>query len=215
MLGVVISVAIRAIFTFFVGVRLKTIITHTQGGFISSIDYAAVPEEFSGASASCATDGSGNFSCVLEFNPQFTVAGKTFARFRLTSDPAFFSNASPSPTGSASNGEVEDYDLDFDPTAVTIGDVELGSVPVPDFLGQIGVEQMDVTALYALLTKWAPDLAASVDANDREAILRHSFSSSTRTEMARSPLLHGRHWRNEGPLVFTLNVRVTVEPGLL
>ncbi len=141
------------------------------GGAATSATYGAVTG-FSGASASCAaTDGSGNFTCTLEFKPGFTASGKTYARFRLTSDPTFFSNSSPSPTGLATNGEVEDYWLDYNPTAVTIGDVELGSIPVPDFLSQIGLDQMDVTALYALLTEWAPDLAASVDANDREAIL--------------------------------------------
>ncbi len=135
----------------------------------TSATYAAVTG-FNGASASCSNSG-GNFSCTLEFKPGFTAAGKTYARFRLTSDTEFFSNSSPSPTGPAGDGEVEDYGVDYNATAVTIGDVELGSVPVADFLSQIGADQMDVAALYALLTKWAPDLAASVDANDREAML--------------------------------------------
>ncbi|MCP4048562.1 MAG: hypothetical protein GY732_21505, partial [Gammaproteobacteria bacterium] len=96
----------------------------------------------------------------------------TYARFRVISSVSDEMGVGDW-AGAFSYGEVEDYQVKFDftPTAVTMGDVELGSVSVPDFLGQIGLDQMEVTALYALLTEWAPDLAASVDANDREAIL--------------------------------------------
>ncbi|MCP3956192.1 MAG: hypothetical protein GY697_28860, partial [Desulfobacterales bacterium] len=105
------------------------------------------------------------------------IARSTYARFRVCTE----ADQCDSPTnsvqgyaevdGHASDGEVEDHLISWDPTAVTIGNVELGSISVPGFLGQIGLEQMDVAALYALLMAWAPDLAASVDANDREAIL--------------------------------------------
>ncbi len=120
--------------------------------------------------SNCADLGGNEYRCTIQWsNIPTDQSYVSYARFRVSTDSLTISEAS----GLKTDGEVEDYRVQFDftPSAVTIGDVELGSVPVPDFLSQIGVEQMDGTALYALLTKWAPDLAASVDVNDREGIL--------------------------------------------
>jgi hypothetical protein len=90
------------------------------GGGGNAINYPAATG-FNGASASCdATGGDGSFTCTLSFNPKFPTSGTTYARFRLTTDPAFFSTASPASIGAAQDGEVEDYWLDIEPTAIDL-----------------------------------------------------------------------------------------------
>jgi hypothetical protein len=112
-----------------------------------------------------------NFSCTLTWNPNFAAQTNTFARFRLTTAEEFFSINSPSPTGYAVDGEVEDYQfLVGEPTAVTIGTVELKATLVEDFLNELGVNQMDDAALLAILRAWDPESAASVGMG-RDAIL--------------------------------------------
>lgn len=58
-------------------------------------------------------------------SPPFQSAGETFARIRITSDPAsgFFSDTSPQPTGAVTDGEVEDEKVAFDILPVTISSV--------------------------------------------------------------------------------------------
>ncbi|MCP3879096.1 MAG: hypothetical protein GY701_12010, partial [Sulfitobacter sp.] len=61
------------------------------------------------------------FSCVMAFPHRFTAATSTFARVRL----APVSVLSLQAYGVTSNGEVNDFDLDLDPTSAVIGDVAL------------------------------------------------------------------------------------------
>jgi hypothetical protein len=94
----------------------------------------------------------------------------TYARFRVSTNSLTTSGAA----GPAFDGEVEDYQItfDFQPTAVTIGKVEISATLITDFLSGIGVEQMDRTALLALLQAWDPAAAAALPADEsREAIL--------------------------------------------
>jgi GEVED domain len=49
-----------------------------------------------------------------------STAGTAYARFRITTDPAFVAVATPSPVGLAIDGEVEDYRVKFD-TRANIG----------------------------------------------------------------------------------------------
>jgi hypothetical protein len=94
----------------------------------------------------------------------------TFARFRVSSDVT----AAESPTGGpAPDGEVEDYQVQFDftPTAVTIGSVDLDAMTVKEFLAALGVDGLDTEALLALLSVWDPAAAAALQAADREAFL--------------------------------------------
>jgi hypothetical protein len=87
----------------------------------------------------------------------------TYARFR------FGNNANT--TSTAPYGEVEDYQIFIgEPTAVTLGTVELKAVLVEDFLNELGVDQMDDAALLDILRAWDPQLAASAGMS-RDAIL--------------------------------------------
>ncbi|MFT6044512.1 MAG: hypothetical protein ACI9WC_000209 [Arenicella sp.] len=124
------------------------------------------------AEASCETFANQtNFSCTLTWNPNFADQVNTFARFRLTTAEAFFSTNSPSPTGYAVDGEVEDYQFIIaEPTAVTIGTVELKATLVEDFLNELGANQMDDAALLAILRAWDPELGASAGMS-RDAII--------------------------------------------
>jgi hypothetical protein len=87
----------------------------------------------------------------------------TFARFRLGN-----------PVGSAGAdtfGEVEDYVIFIgDPTAVTIGDVDIEAASVDDFLDGLSVDKMSDEELLKLLDASDPGLAASSDGS-RESIL--------------------------------------------
>ena len=64
------------------------------------------------------------FNCQLDFIVPDDFVYKsdqiTFLRLRVTSDPSFFTNASPSATGVAIDGEVEDYMLSVDTMPVTL-----------------------------------------------------------------------------------------------
>ncbi len=100
---------------------------------------------FNGADATCTTAADMTFSCDLNFNPDFSLLTTTYARFRLTSDSDFFSNASPFPTGLASDGEVEDYQVQYDPTSAVITAVRIERMSVDQFLS--AHEPAEVTAL--------------------------------------------------------------------
>lgn len=121
------------------------------------------------AAAGCT--GGETFTCTLTWNPDFTSDVTTYARFRLTTDPDFFTTASPSPLGQAADGEVEDYRIDISPTAVSIARVMLEAVTVADFLAGLGVDPLDAEALLALLAGWDADAAARLANADAATLL--------------------------------------------
>jgi hypothetical protein len=87
----------------------------------------------------------------------------TYARFR-------FGNGANT-ISTAPYGEVEDYQVFIgEPTAVTLGKVDLKAVLVEDFLNELGANQMDDAALLDILRAWDPELAASAGAG-RDGIL--------------------------------------------
>lgn len=92
------------------------------------------------------------------------TSGTTFLRFRVCTTEAECNT----PTGAATNGEVEDYQLvyDFTPTAVTIGSITLNSVAVVDFLQQITTEQNRDEQLRALLASWDSSAAEDLSSAD-------------------------------------------------
>jgi hypothetical protein len=118
---------------------------------------------FNGASAACTTETDKTFSCNLNFNPDFQSTTSTYARFRLTTDSEFFSNNSPSPTGLAADGEVEDYQLTYDPTSVTIDYIAIESAPVDDFLASFDNDGLD-----ALLHSYSPGSRGWTGGADRQ-----------------------------------------------
>lgn len=93
-----------------------------------------------------------------------------YSRFRVCSSTSQCD--SPASTVSADDGEVEDYRITYNPTAVTIGKVELKVTRIPVYLEELGIKQMNESTLRALLQAWdaSADAALSADA-DREKIL--------------------------------------------
>ncbi len=112
----------------------------------------------------CTTTGDASaytFSCVIEFPHRFTTAGSTFARVRL----APTSVLSLQSYGASANGEVEDYELDLDPTSVVMGDVALEAHRVDDFIYRL----ISADAARAMLAGFNADLAEQL-ANDPAAL---------------------------------------------
>ena len=164
------------------------------------------------ATASCT--GGTNFTCSLTWNPDFTTDVTTFARFRLTNDEAFFSTSSPSPTGAVGDGEVEDYQIIFTPTAVTIGSVRLTAQFVAEFLAQLGASQAGLADLLALLQHWDPDMATGLTGADRDAVIEALLAYLDPD--GRRPgwrCLNGIPWKNAAPQVFTSNAIMVQVPG--
>ena len=125
---------------------------------------------FSSAEGACTTVSSSLTAQTVNF--QWTVptdqAYSTYARFRLTSDLTMDTSRA---SGTASEGEVEDYPLAVDPTAVTIGQVGLSARRLKDILADLRLDQLDKAALAALLAKWAPGAALDADV-DRQHLLQ-------------------------------------------
>jgi hypothetical protein len=122
-------------------------------------------------SAEAECTGGVSFDCTLIWNPNFATNTLAFARFRLTTAASFFNNNSPSPIGYAADGEVEDYALNFTPTAVTMGSVDLQATSVDEFLESLGAGRMDNKGLLELLRAWDPALADSLAGVSRDEIL--------------------------------------------
>jgi hypothetical protein len=99
--------------------------------------------------------------------PAGTPDGYYYARVRISDDPFSLLSA----TGATDNGEVEDYLIVVgNPTAVTIGSVDLEAALVTDFLNNLGVDQMSAMALQAILEAWDSGLAASAG-EDHDALV--------------------------------------------
>jgi hypothetical protein len=99
--------------------------------------------------------------------PAGTADGFYYARVRMHTG----TGGGIAPDAAVGNGEVEDYLIIIgNPTAVTLGKVDLNAVSVDDFLNELGANQVDDAALLAILKAWDPELAASVGAG-RDAIL--------------------------------------------
>jgi hypothetical protein len=76
------------------------------------------------------------------------------------------------PTAESVYGEVEDYLIRVgNPTAVTMGDVGLEVMTVPDVLRAIGADGLDTEGLLALLAAWDPALAEGLQGADRDTLL--------------------------------------------
>jgi hypothetical protein len=114
--------------------------------------------------------GAGDHTITFTWTNLPAVAGHTYFRFRVCTNPT----QCESHLGPASDGEVEDYRVNFDfgPTAVRIGQVTLEGETVSAFLDAIGAGQMDDAALLRLLTAWDADLARAYAGAGREALLQ-------------------------------------------
>ncbi|BAO43697.1 hypothetical protein TBH_C0760 [Thiolapillus brandeum] len=93
----------------------------------------------------------------------------TYARFRVSSGTLTTADF----TGDAIDGEVEGYpvNIDFTPTVVTIGSVELGAFTLSDYMAGLGLSDLGRQALLDILAKWSPEQADALSEANREAIL--------------------------------------------
>ncbi|MCP4047088.1 MAG: hypothetical protein GY732_14000 [Gammaproteobacteria bacterium] len=111
----------------------------------------------------------GTASEVMTFTGLSTVSTYfVYARFRITTDSLTTSNASGT---TVTDGESESYRVDVDPTAVTIGKVELTATSVNDLLAGLNVDGMSTAELLALLVAWDPDLAKLMAGASRQTVL--------------------------------------------
>lgn len=117
----------------------------------------------------------GEMQCNTAINPSTTfswvVSDVTtqnyYTRFRVCTVAAECNV----PASMATDGEVEDHRINYSPTAVTIGAVDLKATGAANFLAELGVGQLNAAALLKLLDTWAPEAAANLVESDREAIL--------------------------------------------
>ncbi len=90
------------------------------------------------------------------------------ARFRVCAPTTITSCNSP--TGLAINGEVEDYQITYNPTLATVGSFDVKSTRVDEVLSALTGQNGDTAALLALLASWDPELAASLKDADAETL---------------------------------------------
>ncbi|MCB1058116.1 MAG: proprotein convertase P-domain-containing protein, partial [Acidobacteria bacterium] len=94
-----------------------------QGGAFDSDEAVCVTVPASGSNSTCTSTGTNTWGCTLSFTVPTSDRGNTgnfYGRFRITSD----SLTTSQPGGSASDGEVEDYQIPITTLPVTLGYVE-------------------------------------------------------------------------------------------
>ena len=117
----------------------------------------------------------GEIQCNTAINPSTTfswIVGNTtaqdyYTRFRVCTIAADCNV----PSSVANDGEVEDYRITYNPTAVTIGSVDLKAIAASEFLDNLGVDQADTASLLALLEGWDPVAAANLAGAERNDVL--------------------------------------------
>lgn len=109
-----------------------------------------------------ALDPSTNFSWTVNS----ILTQNYFSRFRVCAITAECNI----PNGSASGGEVEDYRIPYNPTAATIGQVQLKPYSVTGFLSMLNFDQMSQQLLQKILQGWSPSLATELVNANREEI---------------------------------------------
>ena len=118
------------------------------------------------AERQCTNVTSGRGTVNLEWLVNNTNQYTYYARFRVCTTAA----QCESPTGTATDGEVEDHVITYNPTLATVGGFEVKSTSVDDIFAALAGENGDTAALLALLAGWDPELAASLKDADAETI---------------------------------------------
>ncbi len=129
----------------------------TLCGWLDVPSGGTVDGAFDAADGICQSVSPGTQTITLQWsNLPTDQAYTTYARFRVTSGALTTADA----TGTAPDGEVEDYQVQFDfrPTAVTIGAVRLRAVPLREFLNSL-----DQAQLARWLQSWAPSIGEGWD----------------------------------------------------
>ena len=118
----------------------------------------------------CQTVANGGGTVEFHWSGLEQVSGNTFFRTRVCNTDG----ECDSPGGTADSGEVEDYQIffDFTPTAVSIGEVNLETRDVDEFLAEIDVDSMNSIQLLSILSFWNPELANQLEGQSRELILQ-------------------------------------------
>ncbi len=140
----------------------------TVCGWLDIPSGGSVDGVFDASDGQCATTTSNSVSFHWSGLPN-DKAYTTYARFRVSTATLTTANA----TGSAVDGEVEDYKVmfNFSPTAVSIGKVDLEALPVSELFSHLKLEQMPDKPLQALLRAWAPDALQNSQNLPREQLL--------------------------------------------
>ncbi|WP_146004257.1 GEVED domain-containing protein [Halioglobus japonicus] len=92
-----------------------------------------------------------------------SVPYSTYARVRISTDALTAADAA----GEASDGEVEDYQIVVDPTAVTLASFSLEAMPIEQLLGPRGAPEQ---VLLAMLASWDENQAELLGDASREDI---------------------------------------------
>ncbi|QFU74586.1 hypothetical protein EY643_02360 [Halioglobus maricola] len=108
----------------------------------------------------------GTFQGVESFSWSGLPAGisQTYARFRISTD----SLTAASAVVRAADGEVEDYYIRFDTTAVTLGQVGLAYTSVDTYLQRLAIAS--AAQAEAILQRWDEAVAADLEGASRETL---------------------------------------------
>lgn len=146
-----------------------TLVSANLCGWMDGANNGSFNGTYESTEGSCVIVAPGTASTVFTFTGLSVVGEYTvYARFRITTNSLTTSDASGT---TVTDGESESYKFDADPTAVTIGKVELTATSVNDFLSGLNVDGMPTEELLALLAAWDSDLAVLLAGSDRQAIL--------------------------------------------
>ncbi|MCB1703982.1 MAG: hypothetical protein KDI17_03915 [Halioglobus sp.] len=110
---------------------------------------------------------SGTSSVPFEWTVNATTTQTYVSRFRLCTTAA----QCESPTGTASDGEMEDYSIVYNPTVATIGKVSLSVISVSTFLADMATQDSGAQSALALLRFYDPQQAQVLAGADAQVIL--------------------------------------------
>jgi hypothetical protein len=151
-------------------------ITADQGTFLCA--WLDLPDTVGGttgvfdpAEGQCVSNSStGTFERISIWQTAPGTPLSTYLRVRVST--AAIGPGDAAGAGSAlPDGEVEDYQVVFDPTAVTLGDITLAATPVTDFLDGVSAPRMSAAQLTDMLRHWDAAALAGPDTGDRELLL--------------------------------------------
>lgn len=114
----------------------------------------------------CVAVGTGVSVSQMEWLVNSTTTQTYYARFRVCT----VATECQVPTGIARDGEVEDYQITYNPTLATVGDFGVRLTSADDVLAALAGKHGDAAALRALLAAWEPDLAKRLEGADTETL---------------------------------------------
>ena len=73
------------------------------------------------------------------------------------------------PTGHATSGEVEDYAITYNPTSITLVDIDLQLTHIDDILETLDLQNLGLKDLSTFVSQWVPDLTS--ENQDRNSLI--------------------------------------------